>query len=207
MTVTLPSGTSLAPPPRRERRRGHIVLSPVCPTDRVEPTAYRLRLEQSPAEPLEELASIRWTLQALELLAPDAFLLTNVSAPALAHPRLEEELGPAFGRPFLPALEHARMGWRKAEMDTAVANAGRLGLRVAVRGHRLQSTDGFAAAVVNRKSAGIGLRPGDSELIVTDVASQADAQWAVDMGANLIEGPAVGDPIRVAPVDLNRLRR
>lgn len=207
MTVTLPSRTSLAPPARRERRRDHIVLSPVCPTDRVEPTAYRLRLEQSPAEPLEELASIRWTLQALELLAPDAFLLTNVSAPALAHPRLEEELGPAFGRPFLPALEQARTGQRRAEMNAAVANASRLGLRVAVWGHRLQSNEDFHAVVVDRRTAGIGLRGGSAELIVTDVASQADAEWAVDMGGTLIEGPAVGDPIKVAPVDLNRLRR
>lgn len=164
-------------------------------------------MERTPDDPVRELATIRWTLQALEVLAPDAFLLTFPSASALAHSGLEEELGHALGRPFLPALEVARMGRRRAELRKAATNARRLGLRVAVWGHRISSPGDFDALVVDRRTAATFPETGDQPLIVTNITSTADSRWATELGASLVEGPAVGDPIKVAPVDLNHLRR
>lgn len=179
----------------------------MCPIDGVEPAGYLARLERHPTDPLEELTTIRWTLQALEVLAPEAFLLTFPSATALAHPDLERVLGETLGRPLLPALEMARMGQRKAELQAAVANARRLGLRVAVWGHRISSAGRFDALVVDPRTAGSFLDRAKQPLIVTDITSAADSTWATEWGASLVEGPAVGDPIKVAPVDLQRLRR
>lgn len=173
----------------------------------MEPAGYLTHMERTPDDPLQELATIRWTLQALEVLAPEAFLLTFPSATALAHSGLEEELGQALRRPFLPALEVARMGQRRMELEKAVANARRLSLRVAVWGHRISSPGDFDALVVARRTAGTFLDRGDKPLIVTDITSSTDSRWATEMGASLVEGAAVGDPIKVAPVDLNHLRR
>lgn len=208
MTATLPPTVFTPPIPRRTgRSRAHVLLSPVCPAGGVEPAGYLTHMERMPQDPLQELATIRWTLQALEVLAPEAFLLTFPSATALAHSGLEEELGHALGRPFLPALEVARMGRRRAELEKAAANARRLGLRLAVWGHRISSAGDFDALVVARRTAGTFLDPGDKPLIVTDITSSTDSRWATELGASMVEGAAVGDPIKVAPVDLNRLRR
>lgn len=208
MTATLPPAVLTPPIPLRTgRSREHVLLSPICPAGGVKPAGYLTQLRRTPQDPLRELATIRWTLQALEVLAPEAFLLTFPSATALAHSGLEEELGLALGRPFLPALEVTRMGQRRAEFERAVTNARRLGLRVAVWGHRLSTPGDSDAVVVTRRTAGSFLNPGDQPLIVTDITSNADSRWATEMGASLVEGAAVGDPIKVAPVDLNRLRR
>lgn len=196
-----------APPIRPGRGRHNVLLSPICPAGGIEPAGYLTRIEATPERPQDELAAIRWTLQALEVLAPDAFLLVFPSAAALAHPRLEQELGHVLGRPLLPALEHARVGRRRSQLARATANLRRLGLRVAVWGHRVSSPESFDALVVQRRTCGYPLEPDGKPLIVAGISSAADARWATDQGATLVEGPAVGDPIKVAPVDLRRLRR
>lgn len=99
------------------------------------------------------------------------------------------------------------MGQRRVELEKAVVNARRLRLRVAVWGHRISSPGDFDALVVTRRTAGAFLDGGDKPLIVTNITSGTDSRWATEMGASLVEGGAVGDPIKVAPVDLNRLRR
>lgn len=207
MTATLPPAVLTPPIALRTGRSEHVLLSPVCPAGGVKPAGYLTHIRRTPQDPLLELATIRWTLQALEVLAPEAFLLTFPSATALAHSGLEEELGLALGRPFLPALEVARMGQRRAELEKAVSNVRRLGLRVAMWGHRISSPGDFDALVVHRRIAGAFLDPGDKPLIVTNISSSTDSRWATEVSASLVEGAAVGDPIKVAPVDLNHLRR
>lgn len=189
------------------RRRDQVVLSPLCPGPGEQAVGYVAHLEEVHDDVGRELGTIRWTLQALQVLAPDAFLLTFPSPTALSSPALEMTLGRGVRRSVLFALEAARVGRRRAELQRAVANARRLGVRLAVTGHRLSSSAGFDTIVVRPRTAAICLDPAGKRLIVLDVASDWELGWARQEGAALMEGEAIGEPLKVAPVDLNRLRR
>src|SRR5690606_41231293 len=74
-------------------------------------------------------------------------------------------------------------------------------------GHRVGPIDGFSAVVVTPDTAPADLTKPQGLLIAADIASDDDLTWARAIGADLLEGPAVAEPMRVAPVDLSRLRR
>lgn len=192
------------PSRHRADRRHHVHLLPLVPPSGGAPAGYLT--EFGPDDDVDaELANLRWTLQALAVLDPDAFLTAAVSAQAMSDPRVEEITrdGPAF----MPILEAARMGRRRQELEAAVADLSRLGIPAAVGGSRIRSAEGFAAMVVTPAQAPVELELHGGQLIVTGVETERDLAWAVDAGANLVGGPAVAEPVRMAPVDLSRLRR
>ena len=129
----------------------------------------------------------------------------GLSAAAMADPGMEQATqdGPAF----MPILEGARLGKRRTELEAAMANLGRLSIPTAVGGSRISSGEGFAAIVTTPSTAAVELERHGAQLIVVGVASARDLMWAKRVGANLIGGPAVAEPVRMAPVDLSRLRR
>lgn len=188
-------------------RRDHVVLGPLCARPDERPVGYVSRLRQSGDDPNGELAILRWTAQALRVLAPDAFLLAFASTPALSSPEAEHVLPEEVRCSIVPVLEAARMGRRRTELELARANARRLGIRVGVAGHRVSSVGDFDALVVSPRTAATRLDTSGRPLVVVDVDTAADLIWAKEQGADLMEGRAVGEALKVAPVDLRRLRR
>lgn len=193
---------------RSDRARSHVVLGPLAPVSRphTSPVGYVTRPPEAFAGTEEELAWIRWTVDALAVLAPGAFL----AAPVTAETLLESDpatLG-RFGGHLMPILESARLGRRLALLDAARERARALGLRCAVGGHRVASARGFDAVVVDRSRAAATLDMGECRLLVaTGLRTPADLDWARQAGASLIQGEAVAEPLRVAPVDVRRLQR
>lgn len=185
---------------------GHIVLGPLVPIHDEGPVGYIGRLERHSGDPDKELSTISWTLQALEVLNPDAFLAAPISPDTVATASFAAILAPRRQR-FVPVLEAARVGRRMAEVGETLRRLHELGFQAAVSGHRISSVGGFDALVVTPRTAAVEFEANAGTLIVIDVASAPDLDWASSRGAALIEGPAVADPIRVAPVDLSRLQR
>ncbi|MFP3914274.1 MAG: hypothetical protein ACLFWM_05320 [Actinomycetota bacterium] len=160
-----------------------------------------------PDDPVEELESVRWTCRAVEVLDPDSFVMIEISTRAALHPSLPDRLADTPPDLIFPVLERGRVGRRLAQMHQARETLERQGLRVAVTGHRIASVGGFDLLVVSPRTAGADLDTGGRPLLVRDARTGKDLAWARDMGASLVEGPAVADPLKVAPVDLSRLRR
>ena len=108
------------------RALDHIALSPLVPEVGGRPEGYLARISSRHTDPAEELATLRWTLRALGVLEPGAFLaawlrgVTPVRAAALAN-RVSawviERVGarPAPDRALEPVL---------AAFDDAVRQAG-----------------------------------------------------------------------------------
>ena len=193
---------------RSGRARSHIVLGPLVPLSRPDtsPVGYVARPPEAFDSTEEELAWIRWTVDALAVLAPGAFLAAPVAAEAIL------ESDPAtlerFSGHLMPILEWARFGRRLALVDRAREQAQALGMRCAVGGHRVSSARGFDAVVVDRSRAATALERGGCRLLVaTGLRTPADLEWARGAGASLIQGEAVAEPLRVAPVDVRRLQR
>lgn len=171
------------------------------------PKGYLARISSRHTDPAEELSTLRWTLQALGVLDPRAFLAACVSAEAMAHADVHRVVDGESRRRLLVVVEAARVGRRREELDVALRRMHLLGVKAAIMGQRVAATDGFHAVVVTPGTAATDLGQPDAMLIVTDIASAEDLAWAQEIGADLLEGPAVAEPVRVAPVDLNRLRR
>lgn len=193
---------------RSERSRSYVVLGPLAPASRPDtpPVGYVARPPEALDSTEAELAWIRWTVDALTVLAPGAFLAAPVTAETLLDSGAET-LG-RFGRHLMPILDSARIGRRLALLDAARERARGLGLRCAVGGHRVASAHGFDAVVVDRLRAATTLDMGECRLLVaTGLRTPDDLEWARQSGANLVQGDAVAEPLRVAPVDVRRLQR
>jgi len=190
---------------RRRTDRRHVTLLPLVPPSGGPPAGYLTEIEPLDEDVAAELNSLQWTLQALAVLDPETFLTAAVSAEAMAHPRLEEVTsdGPAF----MPILAGARIGQRRQELEAALANLERLGIPTAVGGPRITSGAGFAAIVTTPATAAVELERHGAQLIVVEVTTPEELEWTEKVGANLVGGPAVADPVRMAPVDLSRLSR
>ncbi len=171
------------------------------------PEGYLARISSRHTDPAEELATLRWTLRALGVLDPGAFLAACVSAEAMSHPDLHRAVDGESRRRLLAVVEAARGGRRRQELDVALRRMHLLGMKAAVMGHRVGPIDGFSAVVVTPDTAPADLTKPQGLLIAADIASDDDLTWARAIGADLLEGPAVAEPMRVAPVDLSRLRR
>lgn len=194
---------------RSGRTRSHVVLGPLAPASGPDasPVGFLARPPREFAGTREEIAWIRWTVDALTVLAPGAFLAAPITAEALAAPLADESLG-GFGRHLMPILESARVGGRLVLLEAAREKARALGLRCAVGGHRIASARGFDAVVVDPARAATTVAMGDCRLLIaTGLKTAADVGWARDVGADLIQGDAVAEPLRVAPVDVSRLQR
>lgn len=192
-----------------------VSLSPLTPADDPlgEPAGC-LAHAQSGLDPTDpssvkgELAILTWTMMALDVLHPAAFLAVPVIP--------EVVLAPAFGRTvrqlecdrLMLVFENARMGRRRTVLDAAVEAARRFGIRVAVHGNRVSSVVGFDAVLVQPTSSSAVPPVTDTGLVVAvDLRTENDVAWAQANGAHLLEGPALVDPMTVAPVDLRRLTR
>lgn len=193
--------------PGKGDSRPQVVLSPLLFRDDLgsEPPGYLVG-GQTPSG-VADLGWIRWTLRALDVLAPATFLAVPLTPACL------DELMSA-GSPtnpkdrLLPILETARVGSRLRELRAVRQRAAGAGMRVAVTGHRLASADGFDAAVVERRTAAVELKPGTCRLIIVrGVDTPDDLTWADQVGATLVSGKAVAEPIRVAPIDVSRIRQ
>lgn len=155
----------------------------------------------------EELAWIRWTVTALGVLAPGAFLAASITGETLVSDRAEQALG-SFGRHLMPILEPARVGRRLEGLEKARETVRTLGMRCAVGGQRVRSAAGFDALVVDPARAAATMAMGDCRLLIaTRLDTPADLDWAHRQGADLIGGRAIAEPLRVAPVDVSRLQR
>jgi hypothetical protein len=155
----------------------------------------------------EEIAWIRWTVDALAVLAPGAFLAAPITAEALIAPHADESLG-GLGRHLMPILESARVGGRLVLLEAAREKARALELRCAVGGHRVASARGFDAVVIEPPRAATKVVMDDCRLLIAGgLKTATDVGWARDVGADLIQGEAVAEPLRVAPVDVSRLQR
>ncbi|HLU31061.1 MAG TPA: hypothetical protein VK088_04825 [Acidimicrobiia bacterium] len=153
------------------------------------------------------MAAIRWTLQALGVLDPHAFLAACVSHEAMSHADLHRVVDGESRRRLLAVVEAARVGRRRYELDVALRRMHLLGIKAAVMGQRVAATEGFHAVVVTPGTAPADLGQPEGLLIVAGIATDQDLEWARSIGADLLEGPSIGEPVRVAPVDLSRLRR
>lgn len=172
-----------------------------------EPAGYLARASSTIAGPGPEIEWLAWTLKALEVLAPSAFLAAFLSTEAIIAPVLADRLNRESRRRLLPVIEPARVGGRVTTQVRAMQRARDLGLRVAAGGHRVRSGKGFDAVFVSRPTAATEVVLHSCRLVVaTELSTADDLDWAGEIGASLIEGPVVSDPIRVAPVDVSRLR-
>lgn len=166
-------------------------------------------LDPSHPEAIErELTILTWTMMALDVLHPEAFLAVPATADVVlapAFPRTARQL--ECGR-LMFVFQGARMGRGRSVLDDAVEAARRYGIRVAVAGNRVQSAAGFDAMFVAPETTAV--HPPVSEagaVIATDLATSDDLAWAERIGAHLVGGPAIAEPMRVAPVDVRRLDR
>lgn len=186
--------------------RPQVLLSPLLFADDLdcEPPGYLVG--EGTASDAADLGWIQWTLRALDVLAPATFLAAPLT-PARLNDLISSGLPEHASDRLLPILEAARTGRRLQELTATRRLAGRAGMRVAITGHRLSSADGFDAAVVERGTAADELKLGTCRLqIVRGVDTPQDLAWAVQRGATLVAGRAVAEPIRVAPIDVSRIR-
>lgn len=192
-----------------------VSLSPLTPADDPlgEPAGCLAHADSGldPTDPDSikgELAILTWTMMALDVLHPTAFLAVPVTP--------EVVLAPPFGRTvrelecdrLMLVFENARMGRRRAVLDEAVDAARRFGIRLAVHGNRVNSAAGFDAVLVKPTSSSVEPPVTDTEMVIAvDLRTDDDVEWALATGAHLLEGSALVDPMKVAPVDLRRLNR
>ncbi|SRR5690606_20555972 len=187
--------------------RDHVALSPLVPDVGARPEGYLARISSRHTDPSEELATLRWTLRALGVLDPQAFLAACVSAEAMAHADLHRVVDGESRRRLLAVVESARVGRRRHELEVALRRMHLLGIKAAVTGQRVGATDGFHAVVATPGTAAADLGEPEGLLIAAEISCEEDLHWARRIGADLLEGAAVAEPVRVAPVDLSRLRR
>ncbi len=183
-------------------------MGPLLSTSRpdAEPPGYLVGAA-TPAQ-VDEMAWITWTVRALDVLAPAAFLAAPMTTSCLESILTDGPSGDLRVARLLPILEAARTGRRLSDLVRVRDRARAAGMRVAVTGHRLATADAFDAVVVDRRTAALDLRLGSCRLVIADrILSPGDVAWAETMGARLLAGPAVADPIRVAPIDVSRLQR
>lgn len=173
-----------------------------------EPAGYLARAGGDVVGPEPEIEWLAWTLKALEVLAPSAFLAAHLATETIISPLLGDRLDRESRRRLLPIIEPARVGGRVTTQVKAMQRARDLGLRMAAAGHRLRSGRGFDAVFVTRRTQAATIELGWCRLLVaTELSSAEDLTWAGRIGAGLVEGSAVSDPIRVAPVDVRGLGR
>lgn len=158
-------------------------------------------------DPEQEVAWLRWTQQAAASLVPGAFLAAPVSAETIVWEGFADAIR-GLERQILPILEPGRVGRRQALVRRALERAHHCGIRVGVGGHRVRSAVGFSALVVSPETAAEVVPTAPHRLLIaTGLSTSESLDWARSIGAALIEGPAVAEPIRLAPVDVSRLRR
>lgn len=211
VTPFTPTEAEFRPPITRRygRTRSHVTLGPLTPAGSTDttPVGYLAQAPHPFADHAAEMAWVRWTLEALEVLAPQTFLATPLSVGALRSSDLGASLGERRQR-LMPILEPARVGRRRSELRAALESARDLGIRCAVGGNRVHSAAGFDALVVTPRTAAHSVSMGDCRLLIAaDLRTEREVEWARACGARLMEGDAVADPLRVAPVDVSRLRQ
>lgn len=211
VTPFTPTEAEFRPPITRRygRTRSHVTLGPLTPPGSTDttPVGYLAQAPHPFADHAAEMAWVRWTLEALEVLAPQTFLATPLSVGALRSSDLGASLGERRQR-LMPILEPARVGRRRRELRAALESARDLGIRCAVGGNRVHSAAGFDALVVTPRTAAHSVSMGDCRLLIAaDLRTEREVEWARACGARLMEGDALADPLRVAPVDVSRLRQ
>lgn len=186
--------------------RPKVLLNPLLFLDDIESEPPGYLVDSGSPSDAGELGWIQWTMRALHVLAPATFLAAPLT-PACLDEVVSSESPEHPGDRLLPILEAARTGHRLQELTATRQRAAEAGLRVAVTGHRLGSADGFDAAVVERRTAAGELKLGTCRLLIVRGAdTPEDLAWAEQIGATLVAGRAVAEPIRVAPIDVSRIR-
>lgn len=188
--------------------RPKVLLSPLLFLDDIESEPPGYLVDTGTPSDAADLGWIQWTLRALDVLAPATFLAAPLTPACLDVVMSGESSEEQTSDRLLPILEAARTGRRLQELAATRQRAGKAGMRVAVTGHRLGSADGFDAAVVERQTAAAELKLGTCRLLIVQGAdTPEDLAWAQQIGATLVAGRAVAEPIRVAPIDVSRIRK
>lgn len=142
---------------------------------------------------------LRWILDSLAILAPGTVLMAPCPLAFLVGPDSVEDPR------FIPILDPVRVGRRLILFEVARKRALEAGIRLAVRGTAGEA-DGFDLRMVSADR--IGECPGGgTPLVCIDIATPDQLSAARSAGAEWLAGPAVAPPLRIAPVDISRLRR
>lgn len=164
--------------------------------------------DHAPTAANAELAILTWTTMAVDALHPDTFLAVAVSPEVVLAPTFNRTVAQLPCDRLMLLFETGRAAARRVTLDQAVTIARRYGIRVAVGGNRLTSAAGFDAAFVAPSTSSVEAPVTDTPLLVAmSLRTNEDIEWAKRIGAHLFEGPALADPMTVAPVDLRRLNR
>jgi hypothetical protein len=191
---------------RRAASPDAVLLRPLVPPASAIPLGYIAGFPTQSGDASEPVSVLRWTLQALQVLAPEAFLVAELAIASVYDPSFERLIRDTGRDRLLPALTQARVGRRLAEVTGARRMLQGLGMRVAVAGHRIRRVGEFDALVITPPFA-VDSQCSGELLIATGLSSPDHLTQAEARGADFVEGNAVAEPIRVAPVDLKRLRR
>jgi hypothetical protein len=140
---------------------------------------------------------LRWILDSLAILAPDTVLMAPCPLSFLVAPDF------CWDRRLVPILDPVRLGRRLDLFDLARQVATEREARLALRGGTLADGDGFDFWVLEADRLGGG---GDIAVVCHDVATPEQLEAAAPT-AEWVAGPAVAAPLRIAPVELSRLRR
>ena len=148
-------------------------------------------------------AILRWTASAVEQLRPGGLLAFAMSPLAVAGEDFGQVAESLPTTNLVLVMANARVGQRRAQLDQALNAAKRLGIRVAVCGNRVSSTAGFDGLVVSPSTAAYDLKVSPGMIVVaTDLQDTSDVEWARSLGATHLEGPAILDPLEMAPIEV-----
>lgn len=196
--------------PRRHLAPFRVSLHPLFqPSDLDRATGFLAHARRSgdPVGTEHSAAILRWTVEAVDLLQPMATVAFTMLPEAVLGSAFAEATRSLASERLLLVFESARVGRRRHLLEAATRAARRRGMRVALRGQRVSSAEGFDAVVVQPGSASEYLRGGgDVAVIATDLRTDAALDWARELEADLVEGPLLADPMEVVPVDVGRQR-
>lgn len=156
-------------------------------------------------DPEHSPAILRWTVEAVDLLEPTAIVAFTLHPEAVLNADFTETARSLASERLLLVFEAARVGQRWRLLEEATRGARRRGMKVAITGQRVSSANGFDAIVLQPGSASDFLRGSDDvTVIATDLRTNRHLDWAREMGAHLVEGSLLADPMEVVPVDVGR---
>ncbi|HLT96293.1 MAG TPA: hypothetical protein VK070_05835 [Acidimicrobiia bacterium] len=190
---------------RRRSMAAQLSLSPM--KDRSGRVRGYLATMPRAEDPDHEITALDWTVRTHQTLDPKTFLAAPLSPAALLQLAESSSSGEQWWAGIMVILEPARFGRRQAEHRDAVDTLRALGLQVGLSGHRVADACGYDALLVEPSSAAAEIERDGALLIVTGIVDADALRWAEENDADLYEGPAIGAPIRIAPIDVSRLTR
>ncbi|MGA7271269.1 MAG: hypothetical protein WB239_09380 [Acidimicrobiia bacterium] len=194
--------------PRRHLAPFRVTLRPLFELSDLDRTTGFLAHASRSGDPVDtghSPAILRWTVEAVDLLQPMAMVAFTMPPEAVLDSAFAHTTRSLASERLLLVFESARVGQRRQLLEEATRAAHRRGMRVALTGQRVRPAEGFDAAVVQPGSASEFLRGGGGvTIIATDLRTDANLDWARKVGADLVEGPLLADPMEVVPVDVGR---